>query len=434
MSKKKMTLREIYDIYIEFRKSEGKVITKDSYWPLKSMIYFIENKNGTPYMTQKLFKEWREERTRTYNALTVIHKFFAFAKENGYLNIICPPPVYPRTPKTKLFDKPLEKSVVSDMMTKFFEWRKRSVPLNVNYHYILIRFNNFCKDNYPDAQILTQEMIEAYAEMKGNECALSRNRRMAPIALFIEYAQGNGCTGIHRPADLPAKPNIGRSNFHIFSRLELEQFFDLTNKLKKHSTEPLLVYQRKCLVVGVFFRLLYSTGMQIKAALNLKTYDVDLEKGIVTFNNSHINDRKMRLAVSESMHELLKRYDAAMNKLMPGREFFFPNPKGKPYSLSGITKHFMYIWNQISDVYACPSDFRVTFAIENINSWNYDGTEWNIDLVVLSRAMGLCNTAAAQKYLTLVPRYQKMLHELSGKNIEKLLPDLNKFKGDETEN
>ena len=421
----KKTLREILDIYIEKRRSEGKIITKDSYQPLKSIVYFIENKKGTPYLTQSLFKEWRDNRIRPYGAMTVVHAFLVYAREQGYMNIRCPMPKYVGIPKRRLFDMPLEKSIVSEMMTKFFNWRKKSMPLNSNYHYTLIRFNNFCRDNYPDAQRLTQDMIESWAEKNDNESSKTRNRRLAPIALFIEYAQGHGWTGIQRPASLPEKKRVGRCEGHIFTSDEMERFFCLTNNLEKHAHETVRVYNRKRLVLSVLFRLLYSTGMRVLDVLRLKRDDVDLETGIITYDAYNNKNRKTKLALTESMHELMRKYDTAMDKVIPNRNAFFPNDWNGHLTSSAIVKHFRQLWAQVSDCKACLSDFRVTFAVEIIRSWEYDGTDWTIDMVNLSKAMGLCNTKVLQKYLTLVPRYQKKLSKLTGKNIEKLLPDIN---------
>jgi len=430
----KMTLREIYEHYVQYRVERGKTITKDSFQTIKSLIYFIENRKHTGYLTQRLFNEWLKDKRRTYNALTVVNAFITYANEQGYIDIESSKPVYIGHPLKKLFDQPLKKSVVSDMMTKFIEWKTKTIPLNNNYHYILIRFNNYCATNFPDAKELTQEMIDGWCEMNENEIAKTRNGRVYPIARFVDYAQAKGWNKIRRPSMLPEKPNIGRSGNHIFTKRELTDFFRLTNEIVRSSYEFVHDFKRRRLVVSVIFRLLYSTGMRLTDVLRLKRNDVDLDKGIISFYGYNNPNSKTRIAISYSLLDLLRKYDDAMDKFFPDRNIYFPNRKAKQLSKSAINKNFKKLWSQVSDTYACISDFRVTFAVENINKWDYDGTDWNIDLVHLSKAMGHVNTLITENYLTLVPRYQRLLAESSGKNLQNLIPDLDEFTDNEKEN
>ena len=427
----KKTLREIFDLYVDYRIQTGMAVGKSSFQPVKSIIYFLEKKKGEKYLTQSLFKEWREDRKRTYSQLCVVRNFLYFANERGYFHIHCPKPVYERHPRKRVLDRPLKRSAVSDMMTKFFKWRDKSIPLNDNYKYILIRFNNYCYDIFCSNKELTNEMVEQWAAQGETESAVTRNVRTSALNNFLEYAQSQGWTHINLVDKYPVIEKRGQKG-HVFTHEELTQFFALIDAKERHQTEAVPEFKRRKLVTSVIFRFLYSTGMKLIDTVSLNREDVDFEKGLVSFDT--FNGRRHQVvALAPSLLEQLKRYDAAMDKLMPGRKPLFPNRDKVTLKPNSVEKIFINTWYQMSDTRAKVSDFRLTFAIENINSWDYDGTEWTIQLLHLSRAMGHESMKITQNYLNMVPRYRDILTKLSGQNLSKLLPNLEELIDNEEE-
>lgn len=427
------TLREIFDLYLACREVGGKVITKATFLPVKSIIYYIENKKNTAYLTQSLFDEWKNERKRQYSKMCVVSNFLFFANERGYLDIKCPRPVRCRKKKkTRLFDLPLAKSVISDMMTKFINWREKTSPLNNNYKYLLLRFNSYCKRNWPNAKELTNEMIDGWCQMNNHESAVTRNSRVFPIILFLDYAIAHGWKNITKPKSLPVIIKKGQTS-HIFTQEELKKFFEICDNTEKYQRESVSEYRRRSLVMSVVFRFLYSTGMRLVDCVTLKRTDVNLQNGIVTF--STFNGRHQHsIAIHQSLMDLLTRYDHAMDSVMPDRKAFFPNRDKKNLTPSALERQFVRLWSKVSDTLARVRDFRVTYAVDNINSWDDDGMDWTIDLLHLSRAMGHTEMKTTQHYMALIPRFQKVLAQLSGKNLNNMLTNLNTFLDNEKEN
>lgn len=426
------TLREIYTQYIEFRKAGGKVITKDSYQPLKNMVYFVENKKKTPYLNQHLFREWINEHPRTYNVMTIVHAFLEWAKEENLLHIYCAKPKYKRAPKTKsVLDTPLEKSIISDMLTRFVKWRKSTQPLNRQYHYHLVQFNNYCNEEWPEATEISNDIIGRWCKLNGSESALTRNTRCYPIIRFVEYGIANGWKGIKVPELLPVGTRFMQGG-HAFTRHELEEFFSRCDNLRQYPNEPERDFKIRALVNPVLFRFLYSTGVRICEALALESENVDLEKGVITIIE-YFRHAEHKIALSASMQCLLKRYNDSIEKAFPNRDAFFINRLGQHLSSAAVEKNFQKIWITISDISARPADFRFTYAVENIKKWNYEGTEWNSELLFLSRSMGHTEIRVTERYLSHVPQFAKTLSDLTSENLRKKLPDLNKFTYNEEE-
>ncbi|MGB3542417.1 tyrosine-type recombinase/integrase, partial [Rubrivirga sp.] len=175
---------------------------------------------------------------------------------------------------------------------------------------------------------------------------------------------------------------------------------------------------------------LYSTGMRTNEARMLQCEDVDLTHGIIHIAHSKGLDQH-RVALHPTMWDLLKQYDEAMERLMPGRRIFFPNYQGNFYGISWQAKIFRTIWKTISSEPARAYDLRSLYAVTNINGWDYDGTEWFDQLLYLSRSMGHRKIESTCYYYQLVPLFFKQLEALTGPALHDLLPDLTNFFDDE---
>ena len=133
------------------------------------------------------------------------------------------------------------------------------------------------------------------------------------------------------------------------------------------------------------------------------------------------------------MWSLLKQYDDAMEQLMPARKIFFPDSENNFHGIQWQAYTFRNIWKTISGEPARAYDLRSLYAVTNINSWDYDGTEWFDKLLFLSHSMGHRKIESTCYYYQLVPLFFKQLEELTGQALYNLLPDLtNFFKNEET--
>lgn len=98
---------------------------------------------------------------------------------------------------------------------------------------------------------------------------------------------------------------------HVFSHSEIMRIFKVIDELDfKHHKELKLFYQ-------TFFRLLYTTGLRLGEALNLKVDDVDLDNNIITIHSGKGNVSRL-VPFKDSLAAWLKEYKAKNSKkLMP---------------------------------------------------------------------------------------------------------------------
>ncbi len=64
------------------------------------------------------------------------------------------------------------------------------------------RFNDFCAQNYPSAEALTEEIVLDYCKKKKTESAKSCNNRIVGVRGFLKYANSRGFVNIPLPSTI----------------------------------------------------------------------------------------------------------------------------------------------------------------------------------------------------------------------------------------
>lgn len=324
----------------------------------------------------------------------------------------------------KMTELPLNKTVISKMLDKYFFYLKASNQLSTFTHKTLIRFNKYCGANYPNARTLTDDIVHGWFNKRPDEQCKSRNTRVGPIRKFLKYTNRYGWTNVLLPDSLPAEKSTYKP--HAFSEDELSAFFYSTTTLKIANKCSELKFKLIKIQLPVYFRLLYSTGMRTNEARMLKCKDVDLTNGIINISHSKGIDQH-RVALHPTMWDLLKQYNDAMERLMPDRKIFFPNMNENFRGIAWQSYYFRNIWRNISNKPARAYDLRSLYAVTNINSWDYDGTEWFDKLLYLSHTMGHKQISSTCYYYQLVPMFFKQLEELTEQALHDILPNLTNF-------
>lgn len=211
-------------------------------------------------------------------------------------------------------------SLISCQLEDFVRFRKASGNWNSSsYEPNLKLFDSYIAKNYPDADSLTQEMADRWCRKRDTEMNNSCRSRIYVVASFIRYLKERGLTNIEVP-DIPVK---GHRTYipHSFTEDELEAFFAECDSIRLCRNSGLAHKLRK-IIVPVFFRLLFSSGIRTNEARLLKKDDVSLDHGVINIRDSKGKDQHY-IALHDTMTELLQRYNTAVEKLMPDRKYFF---------------------------------------------------------------------------------------------------------------
>lgn len=303
----------------------------------------------------------------------------------------------------------------------FVRYRRASGSWNGSYDECLRGFDRHCARIDPSAPSLTQGMLDGWCEMRDTESPGSCFKRTLPARRFAEYARARGLTGaeppemrwVKDPAYIP----------HAFTDGELGRFFGACDGIVPFKN------RRDCLIrkiaCAAFFRLLYSSGIRTTEARLLRREDVDLVHGVLDIRKSKGYDQHY-VALHESMAEVMRAYDAAAEKLQPGREWFFESSKGGPYTRTWVSSNFRTLWTKANGDAGpvVPYDLRHHYAIENISSWGCDPFEATEKLHNLSKSMGHRWTVSTLYYYSMVPALAGKLQEKMEERFNEVVPEV----------
>lgn len=312
-------------------------------------------------------------------------------------------------------------SFLAPWIHDFIRYRKSSDHWNESSYEINLKlFDRYCHecDPRPEAS-LTQEMVDGWCRQRDSEENNSCRSRIYVVVSFLRFLRDRGLVSI-LPPRLPRKE---RRTYipHAFSKEELDAFFRECDKIPVRKN----VLQDQCrrLTVPVFFRLLYSTGIRTNEARLLERQNIDLEHGIIDIRCSKGYDQHF-IVLHDSMAELLRTYDSTIEKLVPGRKYFFPYRNNSCYKKGWVTKTFRQVWDKANTTHATAYEFRHHYAVVNINKWVNEGFEFDDKLLYLSKSMGHTTIESTKYYYSIVPGLSDILKQQTQDGFDHMIPEV----------
>lgn len=294
-------------------------------------------------------------------------------------------------------------------------WNEHASAENLRY------FDRHCASVDPSSPELTQEMLDGWCAMRETESPGSCYTRTLVARQFAEYALARGLSGAV-PEKMPA-PRKSAYVPHAFTEEEIGRFFEACDGIVPYKGRRDCVVRK--IACSAFFRLLYSSGIRTTEARLLRRVDVDLAHGVLDIRKSKGYDQHY-VALHPSMVEVLRAYDAAAEKLQPGREWFFQSSKGGHYRREWVEDNFRALWREANGDAGpvVPYDLRHHYAVENISSWDCDAFEASDKLHYLSKSMGHRWTASTLYYYSIVPALADKLREKTEARFDATVPEV----------
>jgi integrase len=264
---------------------------------------------------------------------------------------------------------------------------------------VLRRFDLFCWERHTGVATMTQEIMTGWAVKRPGESPSTLQNRLTPVRELAKYMTRLGLEAYIMPKGL--MPRVPRYMPHIYSNDELKRIFVQTDKCRYCNEVPF-----RHLVMPVFFRLLYSTGMRLTETRLLKVSDVDLTSGVITVTNAKL-DKHRQLPVSPEMLQRLRSYNEKVHKVSRQDDWFFPGYGGKPMTRGNVEKNLRrFLWQaRISHGGRGKGprvhDFRHTHAVHCLRRWVLEGKNVNAYIPVLQAYLGHVSFSDTAYYLHL---------------------------------
>jgi integrase len=311
-------------------------------------------------------------------------------------------------------------SFLSPLIQAYVAYQKASEHWDeVSYESNLSLFDRYCHKQYPDATALTQEIVDNWCRKRDTEKNNSCRSRIYVVVSFIRYLRKRGKTDIREP-EIPRKER--RSYIpHAFTETELKNFFYACDNLLN---EPLSRAPRsRRIIIPVFFRLLYSSGIRTNEARLLRMEEVDLNQGILDIRCSK-GHAQHYVVLHDSMLDIMKQYDALIRKQYPNRVYFFPAEGGTFHTRKWVQRSFLRMWNKYNSTSATAYELRHHYATENINRWMDEGFGFDAKLLYLSKSMGHSKLESTRYYYSLVPGLADILKDRTGRTFDNIIPEV----------
>jgi integrase len=258
-------------------------------------------------------------------------------------------------------------------------------------------FDSFCIEHFPGKDILDLELVEGWVHSSPTESSQEIEKRYRTMKHFGEYMLSQGFPAYISTVRIkklkPAEP-------HIFTDEQLSLFFLACDGYPKLSYPA---YRH--IVVPVMFRTIYCCGLRNSEACDMKRSVVDFKNGTIRID--HSKGAKDRIVyMSGGLSRLCARYDDEMDRLLPGREYFFPSEHDKHFRNSTVCSIFDHVvartpfFGKTSKKPTCHS-LRHTFAVNSMRQCIRSGGNFDDRILYLCRYMGHSTPQETMYYLHL---------------------------------
>lgn len=263
----------------------------------------------------------------------------------------------------------------------------------------LLRFSNFTAEKYPEATMLTKEIVLDWCSKKDYEAQANQCTRASIMRQFAVYVDNMGVNAYVLPKSY--YPTEKHYVPYIYTEDELRRFFYETDRC--HCVKECPFRHR---IMPVFFRMLYSCGLRSSEARLLKVSDVNLDEGILTIQHSK-NDNSRLVPMSDEFTKRCLNYSAGVHIFSKENDWFFPGLNGKPMTIGNVYHNFRrFLWRAgISHGGRGKGprvhDFRHVFACHCLKKWVLQEKDLAVYLPVLKTYMGHDSFEETAYYLRL---------------------------------
>ena len=301
--------------------------------------------------------------------------------------------------------------------------------LGFSYHfeeYVLNEFDHYCITHELKSASFDRCFMEEWLSRNGNEGTSYHSQRISFVRQLALYMNALGIRAYIPVESISVTVTVP----HFLSKDELTAFFSILDSDRPRI--PALYAWRLWNEYRVAFRLLYCCGMRNSEACDLKTENVDLEKGIITIYHSK-GDKDRIIYLSDDMKELLKEYLKYLTETLGCYPvWFFPaRDPHKHIHKSTLDRRFNRIWDQTlyaGTVNRKPTvhSLRHSYVVDRMNSWLSEGKDFDTMMPYLSRYLGHSSINESMYYYHLSEDANRFIrkNDPTAKNV---IPEAGKY-------
>jgi integrase len=258
--------------------------------------------------------------------------------------------------------------------------------------------DGFCANKYPEATVLTKEIVIAWLEEQHSNI-LSKATAARLLGNYLQAIGKEAYILYHGYA----KEKKGYPAY-IFTDGELAALFSAIDKTEGTNKEPFLPE-----IAPVIYRLIYTCGLRPNEGRELKCANVNLKTGEILITNTKWKKERI-VVMSDDMLAVCKSYDKRRAVFGRDNEYFFPSWEGGQLGTQQLGCYLKDAWERANpDVLPAKLprirvyDLRHRFATAALMRWLDAKQPLGAKLPYLRAYMGHSTLSETAYYIHLLP-------------------------------
>jgi len=279
------------------------------------------------------------------------------------------------------------------------------------------RIDAFFNENYLAEKAVSRELCNEWSKKRSYESEANRSHRISTMRVFCRYLNDIGI-----PAYIPPKGiarRIPRYDAHIYTEDELKRFFAVVDK----SQSVALECPYRSLVMPVFFRILYTSGMRVSELRLVKIKDIDLDGEYITVRNAK-NHKDRIVPIHPVLADRCRQLMESIHPDSPEDEYLFMLRPGQAMPLHNVYHNFRRYLDKarISHTGHGPRvhDFRWTYCVNLLRKWVEEGKDLMAYMPYMKTMLGHEGFEETAYYLKLTSEMHPSIRE----SLKSSFPDL----------
>lgn len=310
------------------------------------------------------------------------------------------------------------KSGFAKQLNEYLSFRE-SMGYSKSHAKNLKQFDEFCLNNYPDATVLSKEIVRGWFAADIQQGKKGFENKASAIRLFAKYI-GNGAY------ILPMEYVPRKKQFvpYILTKSELLALFNAAENFKLKN-EPIVNH-----TLLTMLKLIYSCGLRPQECRKLERKNVLFDTGEILISKT--KKCKDRIVVmSDEMLTIMKEYDIIRSIANNASEYFFSRANGTMYSDQSFRNMVTRCWklaNPSIEEHLLPHfrayDLRHCFASTVLHKWIDESRNLYAMLPYLRAFMGHERLEDTAYYIHILPERLLSSPEINWDKMDSIIPEV----------
>ena len=279
------------------------------------------------------------------------------------------------------------------------------------------RIDAYFNENQLAEKSVSKELCNEWCKKRSHESESNRSHRISSLRVFCRYLKT-----LSIPAHVPNKRfacKITKYNSHIYTEDELKRFFSVVDKSKSVPSEC----PYRGLVMPVFFRILYTSGMRVSELRLAKIKDVNLDEGYITVRNAK-NHKDRMVPIHPMLASRCRQLNERIHSNSSEDEYFFMIRPRQAMPLVNVYRNFRRYLDKAGIPHTGRGprvhDFRCTYCVNLLRKWVEEGKDLMAYMPYMRTILGHESFEETAYYLKLTSEMYPSIRE----SLKSSFPDL----------